>query len=313
MNFKNRFFVFSKRILSKKIYIAMLLLILTITAAYVLLPEKKQTSTIRVGIFCGYDTPYISDVFDALEDINSIYEFYQVENTNTLINDVKSGYAHCGFAIPDNFFEEYIKGNYKYKIVLYDSPSSTLSSAISETFFSCILKVCARDILLHTVNMPEYNTELTASLMDYMYSDSIFTIESLTNGIYNYKTETYKINIPIYEISLILILFSGLLGLLTFMTDKERNIYIALPGNVIEGIKFTNILTSLLPVYICCNISLLITGEAAMILTLFLYTIIVIAVSFVVDFIIRKSTLLLKVLPLIMLISIVCIFVKGLL
>lgn len=313
MNFINRFTVFTKRIFSRKIYIAMLLLILALTAVYMLLPEKKQTSTIRVGVFCEYDSPYLDEFFDAITDINSIYDFYQVPDEDSLISDVKSGYAHCGFIIPSHFFEEYIAGNYKYKVTLYDTPSSTLSSAISETFFSCVLRVCAKDILTHTIDLPEYNNELAASLHAYMFSDRIFTIKSLTDGEYNYKTESYRINIPIYEVSLLLIILSGLLGLLTFMSDNEKNIYAALNKGTIEGIKFTNILTSILPVYICGSVCLLIAGEIQLLLSLLICTIIVIAGSFIAGFIIRKSTLLLKVLPLIMLVSIVYIFVKGLL
>ncbi len=312
MNFINRFGVFTKRIFTRKTYILMLALIITLTGIYVLLPEKKQSSSIRVAICCDYETEYVPKVLQGLEDINTMYEFYEVSSKDSLLNDVKSGYAHCGFYIPENFFENYIAGNYDTPMTMYDTPSSTLSSAISETLFSCILKVCAPEILTTIVNIPEYNQELRHRITEYLYGDDVFTIESLTGGTYNFLEETYKINIPVYEISVILIIFSALLGLLVYMQDAEKNIYVALSGKETSLIKLTGILTAILPIMVTSLLCLLIIGNISNILGIICLTFIAITITFLLSFIIRKSTLLLKVLPLILLVSIVLVFMNNL-
>ena len=312
MNFFNRFFVFTKRIFSRKSYIIMLLTIIALTTVYTCLPEKKQSSQIRVAIYCDYDTDYMEETFRCLDGINTMYDFYITSDMDHLLTDVKSGYAHCGFYIPDMFFENYIAGLPDSPMIMYDTPSSTMSSAISESLFSCILKVCSPEILTVVVDKPEYNQELINGITSYLYGDEVFTIESLTGGEYNYKDETYKINIPVYETSIILIVFSALLGLLIFMQDSEKNIYVALSAKETFTIKFTNILTAVLPITGTGMICLLVINSLPQILGLFIFSIVAILGALLIHFFIRKSTLLLKVLPLIMLILIVFVFLNSL-
>lgn len=312
MNFFNRFFVFTKRIFAKKSYIFMLLSIIILTGIYTCLPEKNKSSSIRVAVFCDYETDYIEKVFTTLEEINTMYDFYQVCDKDTLFNDIKSGYAHCGFYLPENFFENYIDGITDTPMVMYDTPSSTVSSAISETFFSSILKVCASEILTDVVNMPEYNQELRNSITAYLYSDEVFNIESLTGGKYIYEDETYRINIPVYELCLILIEFSALMGLLMFLQDSERNIYISLSPTETFMIKFTNIITPVLPLIVTGVLCLFIISSSALLLNLLLFGIIAVSSTLILNLIIRKSTLLLKVLPLIILVMIIVVFVNSL-
>lgn len=290
----------------------MLLSIMTLTAIYKLLPENKQTPSIRVGVYCSYENEYIDDIYLCLEDVNSLYEFYPATDFDSLLDDVKSGYAECGFYIPDNFFEDYIVGNYENQATMYNTPSATLSQAICETFFSCILKVCAPEILTEAVDSPEYNNELTEGIKAYLNSDTIFTIESLTEGEYSFQEETYKVNIPVYEISLLLIIFSGLLGLLVYMQDYEKNIYIALNKKEVSLIKFTSILTAVIPISLTGIICLLIIGSFANLVKLLIFSLASIFIAMILSLLIRKSTHLLKVLPLIMLVSIIVIFINGL-
>lgn len=312
MKFFNRFLVFTKRIFAKKAYLLMLLSIIILTGIYTCLPEKSKSSSIRVAVFCEYETDYTEKVFTTLDEINTMYDFYQVYDKNTLFEHIKSGYAHCGFYLPENFFENYIDGITDTPMVMYDTPASTMSSAISETFFSSILKVCAAEILTGVVDMPEYNQELKDSVTSYLYSDKVFNIESLTGGEYIYEDETYRINIPIYEFCLVLIEFSALMGLLMFLQDSERNIYISLSSKETFIIKFTNIITPVLPVMVTGILCLFIISSAHFMLSLLIFSIISVISTLILNLIIRKSTLLLKVLPLIILVMIIVVFVNSL-
>lgn len=312
MNISNRLHVFFKRIFSRKTYIIMLLALIALTVTYKVLPAKKQTADIRVAIYNEEISQYSLDMYACFQDINTLYDFYPVNSIDELKNDVKSGRAECGFYIPAKFYSNYIQGINDTPIIMYNTPSSSLSAAICETLFSCILKVCSPEILTQAVDAEEHNQQLMEGMKEYINSDSIFRLESLADGEFSFEDETYHINIPVYEVSLVLVIFSSLLGLLIYLQDMERGIYVALAHRELISIKLISIFTAILPILaigLVCNtiiqgitasISLLLVSLCAFLVTLFI------------SLFIRKSTLLNKVLPLVMLISIIVIFADSL-
>lgn len=314
MTFLNRFTVFSKRILTRKIYLLMLAFIIAITAVYKLLPEKSSSADIRVALYNMDKSGYADKLFDKLENSNSLYKFYVTDSETDVINDVKSGKAECGYVIPQGFFTSYINGNAgDREIIQYVIPSTTLASTINETVFSSIFSLCADEILILGANIPEYNNELSERIHEYMNSDEIFRISDITSGEFVYENMIYHINIPVYEIILLLTLFSGLLGLLIYMQDSERGIYVALNKWQLAEIKSISILTAILPIILTGFVASILTyGFSSKLPYLCGFGITVYVVAFLLDFIIKKSTRLTKVLPLTMLFASIIIFIAGL-
>lgn len=314
MQFINRFTVFTKRILAHKMYICMLAILVLLTSVYKLLPAKKQATDIKAAIYCEDHNGYLEKFMEEMERSNSIYTFYIVESEEKLLNDVKSSYAECGFFIPDGFYNDFIHGNSGTNpITMYKTPSSMLSASIAETLFANTYQVVAEEILLYSANLPEYNEELSELYHYYTSSDEIFELKSVTDEVFSFKTMIYKIKIPVFEITLLLILFSGLLGLLLYQQDKERKIYLALNNKDLFQIKSLSILTAILPIMVIGIVCNIITNGLAMCLSVLLGALVVFIFATILSFIIRKSTLLSKVLPLIMLISIIGVFVKTIL
>ncbi len=312
--FFKRLIIFIKRMCIKKMYIALLLSLIMLTAIYKLLPEQKQTTDIKAGICFEADSDYSTSIVNRLMNKNSIYTFYLAPDKEELLKDVKSGYAECGFYIPDTFFDDYIRGIVSdNKVVCYTVPSSTLAPAITETVFNIIYRVCSEEILLFSSDMHEYNKELSDSFDDYLSSDDIFKLSDTISGEFKYEDIVFRINIPVYEISLILILFSALLGLLIFMQDNERNIYIALNGSERFCIETANILAALIPIFLTSMITnLYMYNSIKKILFICVFTLATYVFSLLIGLITKKSTHLNKVLPLIMLISVAGIFVLNL-
>lgn len=313
MQLKNRLIVFTKRMLSKKLYIFILLLLPVLTIVYKAIPNKQKTADIKVAIYCEDSSKYYDSVIDKLLNASNLYTFYETDTSDALINDVKSGRAECGYIIPDNFFSNYIIGNTDAKIKLYEIPSTTLSAAITDTLFSKIFDVCEKDILTFAVNKPEYNNELIERYLSYTNGDSIFQLQNTERKPFSYENLIYKIELPIYETAVIIIIFAGLLGLLNYMKDAESGIYISL--NKVEGfgIKSINIIVALIPItlvgFICTTITfgLSSTSLSTLLLCPFVYVF-----DLILNIFIRKSTLLEKVLPLLLLISTVIAFVNQL-
>ncbi len=304
----NRLNVFLKRILCRKTYICMLALLIILTTTYKLLPAKKQTADIRVAIYNEEISQYSEDMYACFDEINTLYDFYPVQSKVELINAVQSGTVECGFYIPADFYTNYIYGSKDTPIVMYNTPASTLSSAICETLFSCILKVCSPDILTQAVDATAHNKQLKDKMHEYINSDEIFTLESLADGEFTFHEETYHINIPVYEISIILIIFASLLGLLIYLQDKEKGIYTALSHSELRTTKLVSVFTALSPILVVGFICNVIISGLSHSYSLLLISLSVFITTIIASLFIRKSTHLNKVLPLVMLISIIVIF-----
>ena len=308
----NRFITLTKRILCRKVYIAMLLIIILLTGIYKLLPAKSQSADIKIALYNEDSADYFEDLTYHLNNINSIYTFYVVSDKSELIKDVKSGYAECGYIIPESFFEDYASGEaWDNPIELYITPASTFYAVINETLFSSILSVCAEDILLLSVDKPEWNQELIDGLEYYRNSPEVFTIADTSSGEFSFRDMIYHIKLPILETVSVLLLFAGLLGLLLFLHDSEKKMYVALTNRELTQIRVLSIFTSILPVTLVGAVCLAVSyGISLHIVFAIILALLSFVFSIVLGFIIRKSTILEKVLPLIMLTAIIAVFIK---
>ena len=313
MKLFNRTIVFFKKTFSKKLYFVMLFIIVLLTTIYKLLPEKSKTADIKVAI-CSMDDSYYNQTFfkDLLEK-KSIYKYYQVDSKENLLNDVKAGKAECGYYIPDDFFVNYINGQFTNKIKLYVIPSTTLDQAINESIFSSIFSACSNDILLYGMKLPEYDMELSLYMDAYLAGDEIFTMEDSVNGEYDYQSKSYTIDIPLFEVVILLTLFAALLALYNYITDCERKIYLSLKCTEKFQILSLYILTAIFPITLTGVICALIYGYAIKkVLFILLFALCSYILCAIISLIIKRSTLLSKVLPIIMLISIAVTFVTYL-
>ncbi len=314
MSFKNVFQVSLKRMFLRKQYIFILAVLILLTSVYKLLPMASRSSDINVAVYIEDDSSYAVMLTDKIQASTSVYHFYMADNEDQLITDVKSGKAECGLVVPSGFTDSYITGNTEHKISIYTIPKTTLADAVTETFFSYIYSICATDILLHAAGTPVLNDSLTAAITSYMSSDEIFRIEDVSTGTYSSTVLNYHINLPVYETALCLIIFAGLLGLLTYMNDSERGIFIALTNTSKVLILTADVTASILPICLVAVFCCFITYSRPMyIINIIICTSCVMPASMLLKPVIRKSTTLSKVLPIVMLCSIVLVFASSLL
>ena len=134
-------------------------------------------------------------------------------------------------------------------------------------------------------------------------------MSSTTNGAYDYKENTYRMMLPIQEFTCLLAIFSCLFGLMMFLQDRERGIYIALSANRIRGIQYTTLLASILPVYIIGIICNLIAYGTTTLPFVSLISIGAFVFSIILSLFIKKSQTLAKILPILLLFSILYFFI----
>lgn len=305
----NRFLASEKRILRKRLYLFLLCLLFLLTVIYKLLPEKSRTTDIKVAIALEDDCEYAASLKQALETASSLYHFYYVEASEDAMTDVQSGFAECGFIVPEGFFSSYINGTGDVKISMLETPSTTLSAPICETLFHYIFKICSPQILIDCVGDSALNEELKERMDAYVNGDTIFQMTSLTQGSYDFETIRYHMELPVYEFACLLLLFSGLFGLMLFIRDRERGIYIALKSIEQLGIECSVLLAAILPAFTIGLLATLIVYKTAKLAALLTVTAIAFFLPVLLSLFIRKSTTVAKLLPILLFVAILYFFI----
>lgn len=305
----NRFIASEKRILTKKLYILSIILLVVLTTIYKLLPEKSKSTDIRVAIFLEDDSEYAKQLVEELNTASSLYQFYYTDNEKDATFDVQSGYAECGFMIPSDFFNTYIAGTGEHKVTLLETPSTTLSAPICETLFHYIFKITSPAILLNCVQDDHLNEELLQRMDAYINGETIFQMQSLTDRKFNYKNIIYHIELPIYEFSCLLLIFAGLFGLLLYLRDREKNIYIALSNKEQFGILCSVLSASILPMLVTGIVCSFLAYRTSKLLAVLLVSSIAFILPILLSIVIKKSSSIAKIMPILLFCSILYFFI----
>ena len=306
----NRFIAAEKRILARRLYLFLIGLLLLLTVIYKLLPEKSKTSDIKVAVYLEDKNEYAAELQDELAASSSLYHFYYTDSPEDATMDVQSGYAECGFIIPKDFFSAYINGTGDVKVSMLETPSTTLSAPICETLFHYIFKVSSPQILVDCVGDAGLNEELRERMNAYVNGDTIFQMESLTDRAFDYENISYHIELPVFEFACLLLLFAGMFGLLLFMRDRERDIYIALGTAGQLGIECSVLLAAIVPVFAAGLLAILIVYKTAKLPAFLIVTAISFILPVLLSLFIKKSTAIAKLMPILLFMSILYFFVN---
>ncbi len=309
----NRFYAQTKRFFAHPLYAGMLALIVLMTTVYVLLPAKEQSAAIRVGIY-NKDSSDLSQkaVHNLLKD-ESLYTFYESPSEDDLKYDITSGYSECGYVIPEGFFDSYIQGVYDNPVLLYDMPKSTLTLPINERFFSSIFTTCAPYVADIVVAPYGISDEYGRIYEEYAGSDKVFRLEPVTKGSYRFESGMYKLDVPVAQTVIVLLVLSGLIAQFMFLKDRESGKYTTLKKGEIISLSFIMSIAAILPVLLTGTAACLIMYGMGMKLMLVILTgIAMVFFSVLSSMILKKSTLFVRVLPIIVLISIVLSFMLTL-
>ena len=309
----NRFIVCSKRLLHSALYLSMLALIILLTVIYKNLPTSSKEADIRIALYFEDDSDAADRLAEALLNDNSVYKFHIADDKDSMIDELKAGRLECAYVIPDGFFTSYATGDYNNPILQYYIPASTLLASINEVMFSHILEITGADVLAGLY--PEGDRDaIVNGFSDYVQGENVFRLSDVTSGSFDYQSEPHRISLPVFEVTVVLAILAALLSQLIYMEDSERGIYIALSAKERISIRLLLAASSLLPLLAIGGICFLVTyGVTKKLLTLLLTVIIAAFCSILLSALMKKSTLYLRVLPLIVLFSIVITFVVTIL
>ena len=116
------------------------MILLVLLTARIHLPDADNT---RVGI-CGTADEYADNVLESLRYRDSIFEFIEYSDEETMRRDMVSGRIECGFLFPEDFQERIWEDRLKNSVTYICTPFSAKGLVAQETFYAAFLKATVK-------------------------------------------------------------------------------------------------------------------------------------------------------------------------
>ncbi len=326
--FWNRLYIMLKRTLMQPLYIAMLVTLIGMAIIYVNIPAKNKTMYVPAAV-CNHDTSRDGEEFEkVIYKTSSIYHFYTVDSDEQLKKDVLSGKANIGFVIPEGFFESSAHINGIKQITEYTTNSSRLPNVGHEIFFSKLFKMISYEVVLEeldnnlvnavTTSLPDVENgeellisakeELSEVYFESVDDSGVYENQFNDENDYDSMVKKNKTELPIRKFAGLFIFVVALLGTSAYLTDKEKNIYLLADRGARFQLRVTHILASILPISMAAYIALVIIKEmhpGTLLLRMLAYMLYVSLFSVILGAVLRKSSYFYRVLPVILVLTLV--------
>ena len=308
----NRFFIMIKRSMKQPVNLIMLLVLVTLAIIYQGIPASQKSMYIPVAVLCEDTDPEMQDVAETLISRNSIFHFYAVESRDEMYRDISDGKANSGILIPEGFGASVMDHERDIQIIYYTTPGTFLWSLCKDELFNILFRhISIRNIeaqmeqnnLYPVEQLPEIMSQLKEYFDDFMNSSKIFRVEDASGGEYNEITREEKAEIPVAKLAGLFIFAAGMVGIATYLKDKEEKLYLRLVGSQRIIMQFLHIISAILPMTLISIPVIMITEGGnffAVLGKIALYALCCILYTLVFSLIIRKSTVYQKVLPVVL-------------
>lgn len=271
--------------------------------------SANESGIPRVGLIVTDDDFLALEACDTLINSQSdAVSFYMADSKDELKASILSGKTDCGYVFKENLYERLSNHRLKNSIVAYNSPASIVSSLSNEMVFSAVFCSFSKPHAIDFANSDELlskyndNNEFISKRYDYYINGAAtFHVEfkSLEANLDN--IEVKATTFPLRGVLSLLILISAMMGSVRFMMDNENGIFISRPQAFVIYCRIMYVFipcvlfstSSLVCLYISGN-TLNIGTE---ILALLLYAALVFTLSIIATLILRKSFILIAIIP----------------
>ena len=284
--FLNRLLLSAKRSFLNPYIYGMAFILIALAGVSVAMPANKSSAYIPVAILNLDDSEDTAAAVEALCDMGSVFEFYEVESEAEMYSDIAAGKCNTGFILPEGLMES--SGNMRRmpEITVIETPSSTLPLMSSEEIFMKLFPYFAVHVLTETVDssdlsFPEDYKEAARRIFDtYIEGNTIYKLETDTD--YNEITNVEKIPIPVYKFAGFFLWMAALLGALSYLNDCDNKLYLRMSkgGRFFMGLILPTV--HVVPVMVISVISFLIAGVEFDLLHVVIYSLAIIIVAFIV-------------------------------
>ena len=286
--FLNRLYVLSKRCLINPAMYVMFAVISVMALLVIFVPEKETSVYVPVAILNEDNSEETDEIVDKLLSMNSIFNFYEVDDEEALYKDLASGKANTGYVFPKGFTKNLTANGTRYDIRQVETPASSFVFLSREEVFRCFYELSARQIISETFAEYGYEVDAHDPLLQklfgkYMTVQSLFALESIEGEVYNVITRSEKVPIPLYKFAGFFIFTAALLGALAFLNDQDNRIYLRfrLFERIYLGLIQVSVFT--LPSMVITLICFIVSGTEFSPLRVVVYTVLVTLLAFLVS------------------------------
>ena len=308
------FFLLVKRQL-KNIVLLIFLIGLPLCAFIIThIPKALESGTPRIGIVLLDMDPISVSTANALISDTSVLEFYTCDSAEALYKSIENGDTDCGYIFSKDLTAQLDNKSYKGCITLIKNSSEFISSLSNEILFSALFRVYGKNIATNYISGSSLFSSIKASAIKmsnekydyYVNGAATFHIDfdtlstdgdtSSLNAI-----QVEKSSFPIRGILAILIFIAGLFGCVQWLKDSENGVFAPMSYSfqrisrilyiIIPTLLFA--ISSLITIYLA-NVQVAPWIELK---SMFFYILLIIVFCSLLSYIVRKSTLLISLIP----------------
>ena len=283
--FLNRLSVLTKRSLINPAMYVMFGVLVIMALLVIFVPEKESSIYIPVALINKDNSRETDQIVEDLCNMNSIFDFYEVDDEEELYKDLASGKANTGYIFPAGFSGHFTDGNSRYRIKQVQTPGSRFILLSREEVFKSFYSYGTRQIISDTFaeygyEVDAHDPELERIFGIYINDESLFALENVEGAVYDKLTQSEKIPIPLYKFAGFFIFTAALLGALAFLNDQDNRIYLrfGLFERIYLGLIQVAVFT--IPALLMSVICFLITGTEFQFLHVLIYTLLVTLLGF---------------------------------
>lgn len=244
------FWLLTKRQL-KSVAFWLVLVLIPLTAGIVPRIEAFGEEPDNCVALYSYDDGEISQgTIEELLENKGVYTYYLCDSEEMLYEEVRSGNAQCGYIFNENAVEKIKDKDYDEVVKLVKKQNSIIADAVNESFFSVYFKYVTKTILMDYVENnkdfagmdPEGLVQLEGAYNVYLESDVTARVdfEMLKDGSNLSETEIIEVKknvFPLRSIMAILIMAGGMLGVVTWLSDREKGVFVPMKRSFIATSK----------------------------------------------------------------------------
>jgi len=278
------------------------------------IPKALDSSTPRVGIvLLDADSTSVSTA-NALISDTSVLGFYTCDSADELYQSIENGDTDCGYIFSKDLTSQLDNKSYNGCITLIKNSSEFISSLSNEILFSALFRVYGKNIATNYINGSSIFSSIKTSAIKmtnekydyYVNGAATFHIDFDTLSSNGDTTslntiEVEKSSFPIRGILAILIFVAGLFGCVQWLKDSENGVFAPMSYSFHRASRILYIIiptllfsiSSLITIYLA-NVQV---SPFVEIKSMVQYIILIIIFCSLLSYIIKKSTLLISLIP----------------
>ncbi len=234
------FLLLCKRQIKNPVLYILFVLVTGLSVVFSIMPKTASTNMTNVGILISEDTDITRTLKAELSKAHDTYKFIFYNDEEKMFRDIRNETLECGYTIPENVTIRLTNSSIG-SIKIYNRGFTSIQGSIDEYIYCRLIKACRNQIIQNCVTTAKgEDFDISDVLSDFneaykKYEDGVdvFHLDIMTRS-------AEKINIrpggdtvilfPSRGILSIIVFMSALLGCITYMQDKEKEIFVTIPA-----------------------------------------------------------------------------------